>query len=158
LQKTRETTEVENEIIRSGGYILGNDPEKNLIPPAEKSIVPFLDFSPLQNALTKLKKSADSLQAVFEDKVESAKVSKEFNEALYTAEQQLLTEAGLPRRQWYKHTLYAPGFYTGYGVKTMPGIREAIEERKWQEAQEQIEVVAKTLNKLADYFKVISTS
>jgi len=52
----------------------------------------------------------------------------------------------LPRRNWYRHQVYAPGFYTGYGVKTLPGIREAIEERNWKEAQENIEIVAKTLN------------
>ncbi len=59
----------------------------------------------------------------------------------------------MPRRPWYKHTIYAPGFYTGYGVKTMPGIREAIEQRNWKEAQDQIEVDAKTINDLADYLK-----
>jgi len=58
------------------------------------------------------------------------------NKLLYHAEQQLLSD-GLPRRPWYKHTIYAPGFYTGYGVKTLPGIREAIEQRNWTEAQEQ---------------------
>jgi N-acetylated-alpha-linked acidic dipeptidase len=66
-----------------------------------------------------------------------------------------LIENGLPRRAWYKHSLYAPGFYTGYGVKTMPGIREAIEQRNWKEAQEQIEVDAKALMKLAEYFNAL---
>jgi N-acetylated-alpha-linked acidic dipeptidase len=51
----------------------------------------------------------------------------------------------LPRRPWYQHTIYAPGFYTGYGVKTLPGVREAIEQREWKEAQEQIEILAGTL-------------
>jgi N-acetylated-alpha-linked acidic dipeptidase len=85
-------------------------------------------------------------------------MSEAFNKSLYRAEQQLLNETGLPRRAWYKHTLYAPGAYTGYGVKTMPGIREAIEQRNWKEAQEQIEVDAKTITKLAEYFKALSTS
>jgi len=69
---------------------------------------------------------------------------------LYHAEQQLLSD-GLPRRPWYRHTIYAPGFYTGYGVKTLPGIREAIEQRNWTEAQQQISVVAKSINNLAGY-------
>ena len=68
-----------------------------------------------------------------------------------------MIETGLPRRSWYKHSLYAPGFYTGYGVKTMPGIREAIEQRNWKEAQEQIEVDAKALIKLAEYFNSLSS-
>ena len=59
----------------------------------------------------------------------------------------------MPKREWYKHTIYAPGFYTGYGVKTMPGIREAIEQRQWKEAQEQIIVDAKAIGKLSDYLK-----
>ena len=49
---------------------------------------------------------------------------------MYMAERQLINETGLPRRDWYKHILYAPGFYTGYAVKTLPGIREAIEQKK----------------------------
>ena len=79
-----------------------------------------------------------------------------FNKALYRAEQQLMIN-GLPRREWYKHSIYAPGFYTGYGVKTMPGIREAIEQRNWKEAQEQIKIDAAAINKLADYLLKIST-
>jgi N-acetylated-alpha-linked acidic dipeptidase len=76
---------------------------------------------------------------------------KILNETVYKAEQQLLAPAGLPRRPWYKHAIYAPGFYTGYGVKTMPGIREAIEQRNWPEVKEQIAVVAATINALAVY-------
>jgi len=75
---------------------------------------------------------------------------------LYQAEQQLLLPNGLPRRNWYKHSIYAPGFYTGYGVKTMPGIREAIEQRKWKEAQEQINIDADAINKLTSYLKEIA--
>jgi len=119
--------------------------------------VPYLDFSPLQNALEKLKKNADSLQIVFQNKIKANSVDLAFNQSLYRAEQQLLNETGLPRRTWYKHTLYAPGFYTGYGVKTMPGIREGIEQRKWKEAQEQIEVDAKAIGRLSDYLMRITT-
>jgi N-acetylated-alpha-linked acidic dipeptidase len=65
-------------------------------------------------------------------------------------QERLLTRPeGIPRRKWFTHTIYAPGFYTGYGVKTLPGIREAIEERKWQEADEQIGVCAKILTDYA---------
>ncbi|MEO6290211.1 MAG: M28 family metallopeptidase [Ginsengibacter sp.] len=156
LQKERETTEVENQIINSGGYSVGEDPTEKYIVPAAKTDVPYLDFSPLQNALDQLRKSTDSLKVVYQTKIKSANVSQAFNQSLYKAEQQLLNETGLPRRSWYKHTLYAPGFYTGYGVKTMPGIREAIEQRKWKEAQEQIHIDAKAINRLADYFDKIS--
>jgi N-acetylated-alpha-linked acidic dipeptidase len=67
------------------------------------------------------------------------------NEILFKVERSLINEKGLPRRSWYKHQIYAPGYYTGYGVKTLPGIREAIEQRNWKEAQENIEIVSKTI-------------
>lgn len=151
LKIMRESTEIEIQLINSGDYKAGEDPTKRYNTPVAKPEVPFLDFSPLQNALTQLKKSTDSLKAVFQHRIKTDNVSESFNQSLYRAEQQLLNETGLPRRAWYKHTLYAPGFYTGYGVKTMPGIREAIEQRNWKEAQEQIVVDANSITRLADY-------
>jgi N-acetylated-alpha-linked acidic dipeptidase len=68
----------------------------------------------------------------------------------------LLLPQGLPRREWYRHALYAPGFYTGYGVKTLPGIREAIEQRNWKEAQDEINDAAKAVHRLANYLKRIA--
>jgi N-acetylated-alpha-linked acidic dipeptidase len=56
---------------------------------------------------------------------------------------------GLKNRQWYKHLLYAPGFYTGYGVKTMPGVREAIEQGKWSDVNGEIDRVAGALRREA---------
>ena len=147
----RETTAVENDIIKNKTYALVNDPQKNYKAPVAKDEVPYLDFSPLQNALTALEKSAGELADTWSKAINSTTNHDALNKALYRAEQQLLTNNGLPRRSWYKHSLYAPGFYTGYGVKTLPGIREAIEQRAWKEAQEQIVVDAAAINKLADY-------
>jgi len=158
LNNERESTEIENKIIKSGDYKIGEDPTKKFISPVVKSEVPYLDFSILKNALVELKKSANNLKVVFESKIKNNEVSVSFNQSLYRAEQQLLNGDGLPRRAWYKHTLYAPGFYTGYGVKTMPGIREAIEQRNWKEAQQQIEVDANAITKLANYLNAISAS
>ncbi len=156
LDKARESTEINNEIIKRGGYRVGNDPQKKLLPPEIKPTVPYLDFSPLQNSLASLKGSTDTLKGAYQHKIKSNTVTKEFNESLYKAEQQLLTAEGLPRRGWYRHTIYAPGFYTGYGVKTMPGIREAIEQRAWKEAQDQINIAAGALQKLSNYFNDLS--
>jgi N-acetylated-alpha-linked acidic dipeptidase len=64
-------------------------------------------------------------------------------------ERHLGRDEGLPGRPWYKHQIYAPGQYTGYGVKTLPAIREAIELRRWSEAEAQIRVVAATLEQFA---------
>lgn len=151
----RESTAAENELIRNNGYALANDPTEKKKAPAAKVEVPYLDFSPLLNALTLLEKSTDQLAAVWTKAAATGANTAALNQALYQAEQQLLTTNGLPRRSWYKHTLYAPGFYTGYGVKTIPGVREAIEQRNWKEAQEQIGVVAASLEKLSDYLQKI---
>ncbi len=151
LKDSRKSTKIENKLIAANAYKIAEDPTKNLLAPKAKSEVPYLDFSPLQNALATLKKDTDSLQIVYQNKINNNKVGPNFNQSLYRAEQQLLNKDGLPRRDWYKHTIYAPGFYTGYGVKTMPGIREAIEERNWEEAQEQIKIDAKAIKRLADY-------
>jgi len=88
-------------------------------------------------------------------KTDKTATADTINKALYQAEQQLLLPQGLPRRPWYKHAIYAPGFYTGYGVKTLPGIREAIEQRNWTEAQAQIQLAADAINRLNKYLQQI---
>jgi N-acetylated-alpha-linked acidic dipeptidase len=52
---------------------------------------------------------------------------------------------GLPNRPWFRNQIYAPGFYTGYGVKTLPAVRESIEQKEWKQADEQIVRVGKVL-------------
>jgi N-acetylated-alpha-linked acidic dipeptidase len=147
----RTNTKTENEIIHTKQYILAADTALHMMPPEPKDEVPYIDFSPLQNALAMLQKSADNLYIRWNQELTANKDVTAFNKTLYKAEQQLLLTNGLPRRNWYKHALYAPGFYTGYGVKTMPGIREAIEQRNWTEAKEQIAADALVIEKLAKY-------
>jgi N-acetylated-alpha-linked acidic dipeptidase len=151
----RETTAMENGLIRTNSYSIANDPTKKNKVPAVKTEVPYLDFAPLQNALVALDKSSNALSEAWSKSLAANGYAK-LNKALYQAEQHLLNAGGLPRRSWYKHTLYAPGFYTGYGVKTMPGVREAIEERNWKEAQEQIGEVATAIKKFSDYLDTIA--
>ncbi|WP_090656821.1 M28 family metallopeptidase [Parafilimonas terrae] len=146
----RDATVVENELLNKNIYKLASDPTKTYIQPMPKDEVPYLDFSPLQNALVAFKKSTDSLSVLLKKK-DDAMADKNLNLALAHAEQQLLFADGLPRRSWYKHSLYAPGFYTGYGVKTLPGIREAIEQRNWKEAQQEINLTAQAIDRLATY-------
>jgi N-acetylated-alpha-linked acidic dipeptidase len=152
IKDTRETTATDNKLIQQNYFGLASDPTKHEITPLPKQEVPFLDFSPLQNALVTLQKSADQLTIKLNNVVNSGKDLQLLNKILYQAEQQLLTSDGLPRRNWYKHSLYAPGFYTGYGVKTMPGVREAIEQRNWKEAQQQINKLGEVIQNLALYF------
>jgi N-acetylated-alpha-linked acidic dipeptidase len=73
----------------------------------------------------------------------------ELNRTLYSTERAFRYEAGLPRRDWFKHLAYAPGFYTGYGVKTLPGIREAIEQRQMDEARAFVPIVASAVDRLS---------
>jgi N-acetylated-alpha-linked acidic dipeptidase len=106
-----------------------------------------LNFAPLQNAVAKLNESAKRYQN--RRLTSSAKRQAELDRILYGSERSLTQNEGLPRRDWFRHQIYAPGFYTGYGVKTLPGIREAIEQRNWKEAAEQIQIAANTIERFA---------
>jgi len=115
-------------------------------PAAAKPVPPALDFSPLDNALTALTESANKYEEAVRAKppVGTAAVAA-VNAKLLQAERQFLDPAGLAHREWFRHLLYAPGFYTGYGVKTMPGPREAIEQGEFSQADAEIARVAKAL-------------
>ncbi len=143
----RENTALENQLISEGKYKYATDPTKIILPPPTRQEVPFLNFSNLQNSLTILEKTSGSLSDALSKAKSSGSDVEEINRMLYRAEQKLLSENGLPLRPWYRHTIYAPGLYTGYGVKTLPGIREAIEQRNWKEAQQQIEIAANAISK-----------
>ncbi len=70
------------------------------------------------------------------------------NQALYKSERALTLAKGLPQRDWYRHQIYAPGLYTGYGVKTLPGVREAVEALRWDEANREVQDVALALKQM----------
>ena len=63
---------------------------------------------------------------------------------MQSIDQTLLLDQGLPGRPWYKNLIYAPGRFTGYGAKTLPGMREAIEEERWDDATKYIGLTAAT--------------
>jgi N-acetylated-alpha-linked acidic dipeptidase len=111
--------------------------------------VPYLNFAPLQNAMAHLQKSArdyESARASMESSPDAASRQQALDESLMHLERALTRDEGLPRRPWFLHQIYAPGFYTGYRVKTLPGVREAVEQRNWTEAGQQIEVVARVID------------
>ena len=147
----RETTTVNNDIIRKKYPSLAADSSRPFIPPALKQEVPYIDFSPLENALTGLEKATDHARDAWEKKSLNGGAPDSLNRLLFHAEQELLLEQGLPLRSWYRHVLYAPGYYTGYSVKTLPGIREAIEQRNFLQAENEIKRAAMSINKLASY-------
>jgi N-acetylated-alpha-linked acidic dipeptidase len=115
-----------------------------------------LDLAPVRAALAKLAAAADAYEKAFArlDRLNVEDVTRmraqlgEVNETLYRTERAFRHEAGLPRREWFKHLAYAPGFYTGYGVKTLPGIREGIEQDEWDEARSFVPIVANAVWKL----------
>ncbi|MGI8786407.1 MAG: M28 family metallopeptidase [Pyrinomonadaceae bacterium] len=145
----REDTKSMNKMISDGTLQAAQDPTETFIVPKPKADVPFINFAPLENALAKLQTSAKNYQTTSKDKSISTAAQKQLDEILMQTERALTNDAGLPRRDWFKHQIYAPGFYTGYGVKTLPGVREAIEQRDWKEAGEQISIVSRTIENFA---------
>ncbi len=132
-------------MIRERRYSLAADPNQKFISPDQKEAVPYLNFGSLQNAVAHLEKNAIAFNELSAANPSPNTNLTRLNQMLFQSERKLITDAGLPRRPWYRHTIYAPGFYTGYGVKTLPGIREAIEQRNWKEAQEQIEIASQAI-------------
>ena len=144
----REQTVSYNALAASGALRLAADPRKTSVAAPAKQPVPFINFAPLQNAMAKLQSSVDAWSKTDTSNLDPARAAA-LDEILMKAEQSLLDEKGLPLRPWYRHMLYAPGLYTGYGVKTLPGIREAIEQRNWPEVETQIGRVSVALRALA---------
>jgi N-acetylated-alpha-linked acidic dipeptidase len=147
----REETKEKNRRIADKTFAAVFDPTETYIVPEPDGPVPFLNFAPLQNALARLQESARTFDAASRmmDGKSTHEMQQALDEALMQTERAMLRDQGLPRRPWFKHQIYAPGFYTGYGVKTLPAIREAIEQRNWPEAEQQINIVAETITNIA---------
>ncbi|MCH2347685.1 MAG: M28 family peptidase [Pseudomonadales bacterium] len=142
----RTNTEETNQNITDGIYDLILDPTKSFGPPAAQAQVPFFNFAPLKNALARLESAAENYETTIASGIAA---TTEENYLLYQTERELIRQEGLNGRPWYKHHIYAPGFYTGYGVKTIPGVREAIEQRQFDEVAGQIDIAAEVLTKMA---------
>jgi N-acetylated-alpha-linked acidic dipeptidase len=146
----RDQTEELNQKLRERSLSLAADPHEPFVEPKRQDAVPYINFAPVQNALATVGQSAKNFDRILnelhdESIVNSPKRLDELNDVLMKAERSLTLEEGLPGRPWYIHQIYAPGFYTGYSVKTLPAIREAIELRNWKQVEQQVEVVAKVL-------------
>ena len=144
----RAQTEELNREIDEGAFAAAADPRKQYIAPTKNPVPPHLNFAPLENGIDALARSAQKYDAARQ--TATASNAKAVNAKLIESERRLTDAAGLPGRPWFRHMIYAPGFYTGYGVKTIPGVREAIEQKRWQEADEQIQRVGNILIKEAD--------
>jgi N-acetylated-alpha-linked acidic dipeptidase len=128
-------------------------PYETLVAPKKKDLVPAFDLTPLKNAVARLqvagRRFGAASSAALRDGGVPASALTQANAVLLTSERALIRSEGLPKRPWFRHQVYAPGYYTGYGVKTLPAVREAIEQRAWDEARTQIPLVAQTLERYA---------
>jgi N-acetylated-alpha-linked acidic dipeptidase len=152
LLKTKQDEIVErNQEIEEGVFVAIADPRKTSVAPPAEAVPPHLNFAPLQNASDALTHSAERYQRALEKVTKNGELAlspaslQALNAKLIESERKLASPEGLPGRPWFQHLIYAPGQYTGYGVKTIPGVREAIEQKKWKEAEEQIVRAANAL-------------
>ena len=140
-----------NREIEEGAFNAAADPTKKNVAPKAEAVPPYLNFAPLDNSAAILQHSAERYAQAWDKSgaahgaTPSPEVSAEVNGLLRQSERRLISSAGLPGRPWYKHQIYAPGFYTGYSVKTLPAVREAIEQKKWTEVDADIATVSKIL-------------
>ena len=151
LKKRQSEIKERNTELDEGVFQAVYDPRHPTVAPPKEEVPPFLNFAPLANAADALTQAAaryeKALAAAWKDGKFAATDAQlhDLNLKLLESERKLTDPAGLPRRPWYKHVLTAPGVYTGYEPKTVPGVREAIEQKHWQEADQQAEEVAKVL-------------
>jgi N-acetylated-alpha-linked acidic dipeptidase len=140
-----------NRQIDEGAFTAANDPRFPTLPPNKEAVPPFLNFAPLENALAALDRTTQAYNQALTTAAENGASAlaraqlREANARLIAVERSLTSKEGLPNRAWYKHEIYAPGFYTGYGVKTLPAVRESIEQKQWKQAEEQIARVGKII-------------
>ena len=151
LAKTvAEKTKRRNRLLNEKAFTISANPKKTYLPPKRLDDVPEFDFTPLEAAHQRLKTSAMNYEKALSSMKKgsmSAEIKIQVNRLLKDVEQAMTREEGLPRRNWFKNMIYAPGYYTGYGVKTLPGIREGLEERKWDETHLFIGEVTRALDR-----------
>ncbi len=156
----RTSTERENRMVRDGTLELASDPTETFVPPPEMDPVPYFNFAPLENSIAKLENEATEYdrQLTAHGQGLSPETLDALNRRLMGIEQLLTDERGLPKRPWYRHLIYAPGFYTGYGVKTLPGVREAIEQREYDLVDDQVQMAADALGRVGQALSELSAS
>jgi N-acetylated-alpha-linked acidic dipeptidase len=140
--------------LKEGVYTATRDPRRPLLPPPAEPVPPFMNFSPLKNAVASVKASSDRYSealAAFKNRATPlpARALLQVNADLLRVSRLFLNPKGLPERPWFKNAVYAPGAYTGYGAKPIAAVREYMDQRKWKEAEAQVPQVAQVLEKVA---------
>ncbi len=153
LKRRQDEVQERNSQIEDGVFAAIRDPKRPLIAPEVEAVPPALNFAPLENASTALTAAAErykkALAAASSRLAGNAAAVRAVNAKLIQSERQLLDPSGLPHREWYRHLLYAPGFYTGYDVKTVPGVREAIEQKQYGAVDSEIARAARAISRVA---------
>jgi N-acetylated-alpha-linked acidic dipeptidase len=157
LKDKQEFAEERNQELEEGALTAAADPKKTFVPPPKEEIPPHLNFAPLENATDALTRSAEDYEKALAQTqkdgawdVSQASLNK-VNAMLIQSERKLTSPQGLKGRSWYRHMIYAPGAYTGYSVKTIPGVRESIEQKQWKQAEEEIVRAAGAIQAEADW-------
>ena len=152
LRTQQDDVRERNRQIEEGLFAAVNNPSRPLKPPVVEAIAPALNFAPLENAVASLTAAADRYQKAVDGSRGrlTAELTKRVNAKLIASERRLTDSAGLRGRDWYRHLLYAPGFYTGYAVKTLPGVREGIEQKQYADADAEIVRAAGAIQREAD--------
>jgi len=147
----RAETERFNEAIARGAFEATAPPDETRVTPARKEPVPHLNFAPLRNAAERLQQAARAYERALASPGPAAPPSarREANKILLQAERAFTRPEGLTGRPWFRHAVYAPGFYTGYGVKTLPLAREAVEARRFADAEKGVAVTAEAIQAFA---------
>lgn len=143
----RESTEAQRRLHAENAFALAADPSETSVAPPADANVPVLNLAALDNAVIRLRQTAKAfdqarVRSLASEAPADASRQNQLNALLQGLEQSLLKTDGLPGRGWFRHMIYAPGLHTGYGVKTLPGLREAIEERQWADAERYSAIIA----------------
>jgi N-acetylated-alpha-linked acidic dipeptidase len=155
LKEKQDETKERNRQIEEGVFKAIADPQKTLIAPPTESVPIFMNFAPLENSLENLDRSAKRYDAALKkaeanDGAGLAKGSLEkVNMLLMQTERHYTSEQGLPDRPWFRHQIYAPGAYTGYGAKPIAAVREAMDKKDWKTADAQVPRIGKILDDAA---------
>ena len=148
----REEADAQASMLRDRAYQLSADPTKSSGLPTALDRVPHLEFAALEDAVANLKRSAKAYDEAVKKNAANLSAAKlaQMQSLMLDIDQTLAPEVGLPGRSWYKNLIYAPGRFTGYEAKTLPGVREAIEDRRWSDANRYAKITADALNAYSD--------
>lgn len=154
VETRRKEVARNNAWIENGTYVAAADPTRPYVAPKPQPPVPHVNFAPLRNAVARVQAAATAFDQALQTALARAEIDRglasEIDALIMQTERSLAPADGLPGRPWYRHLVYAPGLLTGYGVKTLPGVREAIEANRWAEAEDEITQVSAALIALAE--------